>query len=90
MNSVFEFDEQKSLSNKEKHGVDFIEAQDLWSGGILITSPAKNLSDEQRWAAIGKLGERHWVAFYTMRGDVIRLISVRRARKGEIEYYESC
>jgi uncharacterized DUF497 family protein len=33
--------------------------------------------------------EKHWVAFYTRRADAIRLISVRRARTKEVEYYES-
>ena len=89
MDLLFEYDAQKSNSNKTKHGVDFIEAQNLWSGGILVITTAKTLDDEQRFAAIGKLGEKHWVAFYTMRDEVIRLISVRRARLGEIKYYES-
>ena len=30
-----------------------------------------------------------WVAFYTIREDKIRIISARRARKGEWEIYES-
>ncbi len=89
MKSLFEFDAAKSASNKEKHGIDFIEAQKLWSGGVLAILPAKALEDEQRRAAIGKLNGRHWVAFYTLRGEAIRLISVRRARQREIDYYES-
>ena len=78
MNPVFEFDEAKSASNKEKHGIDFVESQGLWSAGLLLELPAKSLDDEQRW-----------VAFYTLRNEIIRLISVRKARPREIEYYES-
>ncbi len=89
MNFVFEFDEAKSAANKAKHCLNFVEAQELWAGGVLLKTPAMTLKDEQRWAAIGKLASKHWVAFYTMRGETIRLISVRRARTGEIKYYES-
>ncbi|MTJ06079.1 MAG: BrnT family toxin [Sediminimonas qiaohouensis] len=34
------------------------------------------------------IGARHWTAVYTYRGDRVRIISVRRARKQEIDYYE--
>jgi uncharacterized protein len=54
---------------------------------VLLT--AKSLEDEQRFAVIGELQEKYWVAFYIYRADAIRLISVRRARTKEIEYYES-
>ena len=86
---IFEFDIAKSASDKEKHGIDFDDAQRLWSGGELIVLTAKAIEDEQRFAVIGLLWEKHWVVFYTHRADAIRLISVRRARTKEIEYYES-
>ena len=89
MSWLFEFDKAKSSGNKLKHGIDFVEAQALWTEGIPAFAPARALEDELRLAAIGKLDGRHWVAFYTMRGEAIRLISVRRARQKEIEYYES-
>jgi uncharacterized protein len=86
---IFEFDIAKSASNKEKHGMDFDDAQQLWSGGKLVLLTARDLEEERRFAAIGVLQEKYWVAFYTHRADAIRLISVRRARTKEIEYYES-
>jgi uncharacterized protein len=89
MSDVFEFDQAKSAANKLNHGIDFVEAQELWAGGTLAFAPARPLEDELRMAAIGVLDDKHWVAFYTMRGEVIRLISVRRARPKEVEYYES-
>ena len=38
---------------------------------------------------IGKIGENHWPAVCAHRGDNVRIISVRRARKQEIDHYES-
>ncbi|MFB9868274.1 BrnT family toxin [Vreelandella sulfidaeris] len=45
--------------------------------------------DEQRFLLVGKIGEKHWSAIVTYRDAHIRLISVRRSRKKEVELYES-
>ncbi|MFA5263706.1 MAG: BrnT family toxin [Opitutaceae bacterium] len=84
----FEFDPAKSEANKAKHGIDFFEAQRLWLDKRNITIPSRYPS-EPRFLLIGVLEEKHWIAIYTYRGNTIRLISVRRARKEEIEIYES-
>ncbi len=83
----FEFDEAKSRVNKTKHGIDFIEAQELWLDDLLLEIPART-QDEPRFVVIGKIGEKHWSAVITYRGDAIRLISVRRARDEEVALYE--
>lgn len=44
---------------------------------------------ELRLLSIGKIGGKHWAAIWTPRGGKVRIISVRRARKEEIGYYES-
>ena len=85
---VFEFDPVKSDSNRIKHGIDFWEAQALWSDPMLLEIPAKT-TDEPRYLVIGLLGDKHWSAVMTYRGDKIRLISVRRARAEEVALYES-
>jgi hypothetical protein len=84
----FEFDEQKSRANKAKHGLDFVEAQALWYDADALEIPAR-MDDESRNMVIGKIGDRHWSAIVTQRGEKIRLISVRRSRKKERELYES-
>jgi len=84
----FEFDPKKSDANKIKHGVDFIEGQELWNDIDLLEIPARTI-DEQRFLLIGKIVDKHWTAIVTYRNDSIRIISVRRARKEEIEFYES-
>jgi uncharacterized DUF497 family protein len=83
----FEFDPKKSDSNKQKHGIDFYEAQTLWSDPDLIEISVKT-SDEPRYLVIGKISEKHWSGVITYRGDKLRIISVRRSRKEEVEIYE--
>jgi len=84
----FEFDEAKSQSNAEKHGIDFIEAQLLWLDSMLVEIPARTV-DEPRYLIVGMIGATHWSAVITYRNERIRIISVRRARREEIEIYES-
>jgi uncharacterized protein len=84
-----EFDQNKSTSNKVKHGLDFEEAMLLWDDPDLLEIPAKTVQDENRYLVIGKIGTKHWSAVITYRGDSIRIISVRRSREEEIQYYES-
>ena len=83
----FEYDPAKSASNLTKHGIDFVEAQWLWQDFKLAIVDARD-DNEERFLAIGRIGDRHWSAVYTQRGRNIRLISVRRARPTEIKRYE--
>jgi len=84
----FQFDSRKSDSNKRKHGIDFTKAQALWNDLDLLEIPART-TDEPRSVVIGRIGARHWSAVITYRDDCIRIISVRRSRKEEVELYES-
>jgi len=84
----FEFDENKSEINKQKHGIDFNEAQELWEDLDYIEIPVKT-SDEPRFLVIGKIRQKYWTGIITYRGEKIRIISVRRSRKEEIDIYES-
>ncbi len=83
----FEYDQAKSLGNKEKHGIDFVDAQQLWLDDMLIEIPART-TDEPRYLVIGRIAGRHWSAVITYRDDRIRIISVRRSRREEVEIYE--
>jgi hypothetical protein len=85
---LFEFDAAKSESNRAKHGIDFVEAQSLWSDPMLLEIPAKT-EDEPRFLAVGQIDGKHWSAVITYRGSHIRLISVLRARTEEVALYES-
>lgn len=83
----FEFDEEKSRANREKHGLDFVEAQALWDDPRRIEIPART-TDEPRTLVVASLGDRLWSAVVTQREGRTRLISVRRAREEEKRLYE--
>lgn len=83
----FDYDAEKSFSNKQKHGIDFQESQLLWDDPNLLLAEARS-SDEPRFLAIGLIHGKHWSAIYTVRENAIRLISVRRSRKEEVKQYE--
>ena len=83
----FEWDENKSLANKSKHGIDFNTATELWNDQDRIEIQT-NFPAENRNALIGKIGEKLWTAIFTKRVGAIRIISVRRARKKETKLYE--
>ncbi|MGD2063275.1 MAG: BrnT family toxin [Nitrospirota bacterium] len=84
----FEFDPNKSRKNKEKHEIDFVEAQAVWEDPDRIEIPVAT-EDEPRTIVIGKIDGKHWSAITTSRSEKTRIISVRRSRKKEIEIYES-
>jgi uncharacterized DUF497 family protein len=84
----FEFDPAKSGSNLSKHGIDFTEAQQLWTDQFAAIVDARS-DTEPRSALIAHYKLKIWIAFFTERNSVIRLISVRRAREIEERiYYE--
>ncbi len=77
----------KSRTNKSKHGIDFNAAIELWNDPDRVEIQT-NFPDENRNALIGKIGNKLWTSIFTQRQDVIRIISVRRARKKEAILYE--
>jgi len=82
----FEFDPEKSAANKAKHGIDFVEAQEIWTDTDRMEIPARSL-DEPRHQVIGRIRDKTWSAFITYRNEKIRIISVLRARADEEARY---
>lgn len=85
---AFEFDPNKSRRNFDKHGISFVDAQELWLDPDYIQVKVKS-EDEKRYLAIGIIEGKYWSAVITYRGMAIRIISVRRSRKAEVLLYES-
>ena len=83
----FEFDEDKSRANKARHGIDFVEAQALWSDDRLVEIQART-NDEPRFLIVGRIAAGFWSAVITYRSSRIRLISVRHSRPEEVALYE--
>lgn len=83
----FEWDERKRLTNIEKHGIDFNDA-DILFGAPYLEGPANTVDGEQRWLVIGMIDDVYVTLVFTRRGSVIRVISMRRARYGERKKYQ--
>ena len=68
---TYEWDEAKSQSNLEKHGVDFAEIEHFdWNTAFTMPSDRQG---ERRFAAIGYLGDRLLFVVYTIRGTSERV-----------------
>lgn len=81
----FEWDEQKAQANLLKHEVDFRDAKE-----IFYEAPVVKRSDregEARWIATGVSVGRLTAVIFTRRGNFIRIISARHARKNEERAY---
>lgn len=83
----FEFDPAKISANELKHGIDFMRAQSMWNDPDRLEAPARTI-DEPRSLVVGRIDGTVYSAVITYRGDRVRLISVRRARKDEVALYE--
>ena len=84
MDIIFEWDENKSLKNKEKHGISFEEATKLFTKDVKIYL-AKEVKGEKRYLISNFLNDKCYSAIFTIRNGKIRIISVRRCRKNEKE-----
>ena len=84
----FSWDKNKAALNKEKHGIDFDQAKEVFTDDHAIVDKAKTVSGEERWIAIGKTLKLFIIAVvFTFRDTTIRIISARQARKKEIKEY---
>lgn len=82
----FEYDPAKSDSNLEKHGISFDEAIEMW-GSRTVEFPVAS-KGEDRFIAVGRIAGEYWTAVCTMRGERVRIISVRRSTGKERSAYD--
>ena len=85
----FEWDEEKNRANIQKHGIDFNDAVDVFNHPLLTAHDNREDYGEDRWKALGWVYAVIGVVVYTERvGDVIRIISARKATRQEVKRYE--
>ncbi|MDA8333713.1 MAG: BrnT family toxin [Peptococcaceae bacterium] len=84
----YEWDEQKRLSNLNKHGLDFVDAEEVFRGPVFSRPDRRHEYGEERWQGIGQVRGRAVVLVWVVRPpDRIRIISMRKAVKHEREAY---
>jgi uncharacterized DUF497 family protein len=85
----FEWDAQKNRVNIRKHGIDFADAWEIFTGPMLVAIDDREDYGEDRWAGIGMLrGRAVVVVFVELAGETTRIISVRKALSHERRQYE--
>ncbi len=87
----FEWDNDKNLKNKQKHNISFEEAKTVFydPSALLIHDPNHSI-DEERFLIMGMSQNlKILVVCHCYRDDdeIIRIISARKANKGEIKQY---
>lgn len=85
----FEWDENKNEVNIAKHGLDFVDAPQIFNFPLRINLDERENYEEDRWIGIGMLNGRVVVVVYTEPDDqTIRIISLRKALPYERKRYE--
>jgi uncharacterized DUF497 family protein len=86
---IVEWDAAKNLSNIQKHGFDFAEAEELFRGLLVVDPDTRDDYGEKRWTGIGVIRGRPAHVVFTQRPpDIIRIISLRKATRREQKQYE--
>jgi uncharacterized protein len=82
-----EFDPVKDASNQAKHGVSLALAAELEWDAALVWVDTRYEYDELRMIALApEINILYYVAFVD-RGEVRRIISLRRANRREVKHY---
>jgi uncharacterized protein len=86
----FEWNDEKAASNIKKHGISFLDASEAFRDPNIVEDlDLKDNYDEERLIAYAKLDGQVLVIVYTMREEIYKIISARRAEKNEQHYYHS-
>ncbi len=84
----FEWDERIRRTNIDKHGIDFMDAKEIWHGDILEIPSPQTHHGERRTIALGSMRGRIVAVVYTWRRRKVRIISARKAREHEAKDYQ--
>lgn len=85
---LIEFDTAKDQSNQEKHSISLAAAGSLdWETALIRADVRKDYA-EDRYQALGMFDDRLYFVAFTVRGEAIRVISMRKANKREERQYE--
>ncbi|QDH58611.1 BrnT family toxin [Pandoraea pnomenusa] len=83
-----EFDAIKDQANRVKDGLSLALAEAFELETALVEIDDRNDYNEERFIALGLIGDRVHVMVFTVRGEAIRVISLRKANRREVKRYD--
>jgi uncharacterized protein len=83
----FEWDERKRRSNVIKHGIDFSDATEVFYDPAAYAFRSSYPASERRYVTIGSMRGALITVIFTVRGEAVRIISARAARRSERQTY---
>ena len=86
-----EFDPEKNARNVRDRGISFDQAQEFDWDSALVWSDTRQDYGEERFIALGLIGERLHSLVFTVRGNTVRVINLRKAnRREELVLRQGC
>ena len=86
----FDWDETKSDACLKEREFDFTFAvRCFWDPHRLISRDSRFDYGEDRFQLLGQIDKRVFFVTYTLRAEVIRIISARKANQREVKRYEN-
>lgn len=85
---LYEWDPDKESRSRAAHGVPFPAAEGFDWGTALVAEDLRRDYGERRFIALGKIGDRVHSLVFTLRGEKVRIISLRKANAREVRRYE--
>jgi len=82
-----EFDPAKSERNRQQRGLPFDLVEHFEWEQALVRRDSRREYGEKRFCALGYIANRVYHVVFTLRGDVARVISLRKANNREVNSY---
>jgi uncharacterized DUF497 family protein len=87
MQPEYEWDEDKRISNLKKHALDFQDIIHFVWDNALISEDQSESYGEMRYRALGLINQQLVMLVFTLRGECVRVISLRKATRQEKQHY---
>jgi uncharacterized DUF497 family protein len=84
----FQWDETKRQYNIEKHGIDFVDAAEIFDDVRIEFEDSRRRYGEPRMCTFGFMQGQLICVIYTLRNEEVRLISARKANEREKRKYD--
>ena len=85
---VFEWHEEKRLSNIRERGVDFRDTALIFGSPVIMKEDTREDYGEQRFRALGKVDNDYYVVAFTWRSSMCRIISAWKVDDDGRKRYE--